>query len=373
MQKKIKIAYIIDKLNVGGTEKQLLKTIELLDNNEFEPILICLRLSEYYSRFEIPCEKYGLNVFSLMSVQGLLKFFWLMHYLRKEKVDIVQTYFFDATVFGVLAAKFAGVKRIISCRRDLGFWYKPTLLRVLKCVDLLVDRFLVNSHAVKENIVVNESIPPRNIDVIYNGIDSEPFKKSYNTEAIKRNLGISEGDYVVGMIANLNRRVKRVDLFIKAASKVQQKTQNISFVIVGDGNQRSVFERLSKKLNIRDRVFFAGLQENVYPYLSAFDIGVISSDSEGFSNSILEYLASGIPVIATDVGGNRELIESGITGLLVPRGDHEALAKSILELLNDEDQRANLAQKAKRVVIEKYAWDKKIKEIESYYLSLLKD
>jgi len=371
MQKKIKIAYIIDELNIGGTEKQLVSTIELLNKNQFEVLLICLRPSQYFFEIDLQCKKILLDVSSLISINGALTFFSLVSCLRKHEIDILQTYFFDANVFGILAAKLGGVKRIISCRRDMGFWYTPKLLFVLKKLNKLADRFLVNSNAVKENIEACESVPNQKIDVIYNGINLEPFKRSYNTNVIKRNYGISDSDYLVGIIANLNRRVKRVDLFIKAANKVLQKNKNVFFVIIGDGCLRNELERLSKRLNLKDRIHFVGLKENVYPYLSAFDIGVISSDSEGFSNSIIEYLASGIPVVATDTGGNRELLKEGKLGELVPPDDPERMAESILELLNDYLKMKRILKSAEKMIEQEYGWEAKIKEIEKYYRSIL--
>ena len=370
MHKKIKIAFIIDELNLGGTEKQLLKTIELLNKDKFESILICLRPSDYFYRLDIPCEKCTLDVYSLLSIHGFLKFLWFVFHLRKHRIDIVQTYFFDSTVFGVLAARIAGVKVIISCKRDLGFWYTSKLLRVLKLVNIFVHRFLVNSNAVKVHISKHEKIPSEKIDVIYNGIDVSLEYTAQSYPPSRESLGILPSDYVVGIVANLNRPVKRIDLFIKAAAIVLDEVKNVQFVIVGDGHLKEQLMKLRKILGISERVIFVGRQDKVRPYISLFDVGVLCSNSEGFSNSILEYMAAGIPVVATAVGGNKEVIEQEVTGILVAPGDYKSMAEKICTLLKDRRRRLQIGGEGTSIVQEKYAWDSKIKEIEGYYQSI---
>lgn len=371
MQRKIRIAYIIDELNIGGTEKQLVSTIELINKDQFEVLLVCLRSSEYFSQIDLQCKKMILNLSSLISIKGLSRFFSLLVYLRKHRIDIVQTFFFDANIFGVLAAKLAGVPRIISCRRDMGFWYTPRLLFFLKGVNKLVCRFLVNSYAIKENIIKYEFIPEHKIDVIHNGIYLEPFQKKFDTDIIKEKIGLSQSESVVGIVANLNRKVKRVDLFLEAAQQVLKKNKSVSFVIIGDGCLRSGLEELSRRLGLQDKIFFIGQKEDVCPYLSVFDIGVICSDSEGFSNSILEYAAAGIPVVATDTGGTRELLKKQNLGCLVPVGDYQGIADAILEFLRDKPRMARISINARNIVRQEYSWEAKIKEIEKYYCQIL--
>lgn len=375
MNKKIKIAYIIDELNIGGTEKQLLKTIELLDNEKLEPIMICLRPSEYYSNIDIPCEKHILNVYSLVSVHCLLKLLWFVFYLRKHRIDIVQTYFVDANMFGVLAAYLANVKTIISCRRDMGFWYKPGIFRILRVLNKLTSRFLVNSNSVKRHICKYESIPSLKVDVIYNGVATDLGDTPHDGTLLKHKLNIRNDDYVVGTVANLNRSVKRVDVFLKAAAEVLRNLENVIFLIVGEGHLKGELGKLSEDLKIENKVIFAGLIEDVSPYISLFDVGVISSDSEGFSNSILEYMALGVPVVATDGGGNREVVKEGETGLLVTVGNYKWMAEKICTLLKkkNKNRRLQMGKNGTIFVKQKYSWDKKIKEIETYYHSVLGD
>ena len=317
--KKIKILFIIDELNIGGTEKQLLSIIELLDQNIFKPYLVCLRSTEFFEKYEMHCTKLILGVGSLFSLDGFRKLIGFSKYLRQERISIVQTFFFDSTVFGVLAAKLARVKKTISCRRDMGFWYTPKLLKILYVINLMTDRILVNSQAIKENVVDKENVNPNKIDVIYNGINLEPFSVKYDVKSKRSDLAIPPTDLVVGIVANLNRQVKRVDLFIAAASNVLKQNAHVSFIIVGDGHLRSTLENQANTLGILNKIHFVGSQYDVIPYLQMMDIGVLTSESEGFSNSIIEYLAVGLPVICFDCGGNDELIEHGVNGFALKK------------------------------------------------------
>ncbi len=375
MRRKIKIAYIIDSINpVAGTEKQIIQMLQNLNEDLFDTKLICLRKPSAGLKIDKkPFEYVELDLNKLISLKALGKLIWLISYLRKESIDIVQTYFFDGAIIGVLAAKIARVGKIISCRRDVGFWYDRKILRILILLNRFVDKFLVNSEAVKESIINHERVLPSKIDVIYNGVDLGRIDEEEVADIREEFQDILESDKVVGIIANLNRVVKRVDLFVRAAADVVGRLRNVKFLILGGGELEVELRKLARDLNVENTVIFGGMKTNAISYIKGFDVGVLTSDSEGFSNAILEYMAVGIPTIATSVGGNRELIENGRTGFLVPRGDYKAIAREICSLLSDNGSRAQIGKEARRVVREKYSWETKIHEIESYYYCLLEN
>ncbi len=371
MPDRIKIAYIIDHLYIGGTERQLIDTIRFLDKSKFDPILVCLKPSKYFAEGNFSCSKITLNVCSLLGKEGMRSIYKLSGIFRRNKVDIVQTYFFDANVVGVIAAQLARVPVIIASRRDMGYWYNAKLRLVSRVLSKFTTRVLANSRAVREAVANSERILRSKIDVIHNGVETDEGIDRGEVLKQRRKLGIPEAEMIIGTTSNLNRRVKRVDIFIKAARFVAEGKENVSFVIIGDGHLRSELEALSRSLGLERKIVFAGQKDNVRPYLAMFDIGVLTSDSEGFSNAILEYLALGIPVVATDVGGNRELIAGRDVGFLVPPSDPLALSESILDLLNDEKKRKYFSSKARSIVDKEFSWDAKIKEMENYYVRLL--
>jgi glycosyltransferase involved in cell wall biosynthesis len=306
-----------------------------------------------------------------MSWQSFLGFWAFIRFLRKESVDIVQTYFHDSTVFGVVAAKIAGVPLIISCRRDLGFWYGEKVPRFLMFANRFSDRFLANSESVRKILVEREGVSPAEVEVIPNGIDSIALANAKTVSLFQEYPQIADGDKVVGIVANFNRRVKRLDLFLESAVRVAAKFQKVKFLIIGGGNLENDLKCMARSLGIEDRVIFAGPKEPAIGYIRCFDIGVLCSDSEGFSNSLIEYMAAGKPVVATKVGGNDELVEDGVTGVLVPPGDPDALASALLILLNNEAAYKRMGEEGRRVVQEKFDWNVIIRRQESYYLSLV--
>lgn len=376
-KKKIVILFIIDFLAtkegvIGGTERQLIDKIKRLNKDKFKPILFCLQPFSPISIWEdLDCEKDILHIYSIISLKCWYKIIKLCRFIKIRNVNIIESVFFDSILLGVIAARFAGISRAISCRRDMGFSYNKITYKCLFFINYLTKRVLVNSHAIKKIVVKKERISPRKIDVIYNGIDLEKFER-YNSNVIYHELkSIKNKEKIVGIVANCNRNVKRLDVFIKAASEILKTKRNVKFVIVGDGKLRPQLEDKCKKLKVNEFIIWAGRQENIIPYIKTFNIGVITSDSEGFCNAILEYMAAGLAVVATKVGGNEELIVDGETGFLVPPGNFKVLAKKIMKLLNNEELAKIMGFKGKKHVFEKYSWDRKIIEYEKYYEKLL--
>jgi len=373
--KKIKIVYLIDELYVGGTEKQLLQTLRFLDRSRFEPTLICLRSSPYLEALELECRVMVLNVVSLRSFSALRKWIGLVRWVQKERIDILQTYFFDANLFGVLAGKMSGRVRILSCRRDMGYWVTPNLLWWLKRVNPFVDRFLVNSQAIERNLSVQERVNGERVDVIPNGVDTDYFSgvQQVAVETEKKTLSIPAASLVVGMTANLNRPVKRVELFIRAAGRVHAELPQAYFLVLGDGKLKPDLEALAKREGVEHNVIFLGLREDFLPYLAMMDVGCLTSDSEGFPNAILEYMAAGLPVVATDGGGVGELVQDDETGFLVPTGDVEAVASAILRLLKNAALRETFGNRARKIVEQEYAWERIVERFQAYYVSILEN
>lgn len=376
-QKHITIAFLIDRLAgsdgmTGGTERQLIEMANRLTSTTCRPIVISLRDNQDSPVWQsLQCEKHILQVQSLASLQGIKKLWWLSRMLRRRSVNIVQTFFFDATLFGVLAGRLAGVKHILSCRRDMGFWYDGKKVALLRLFNLLTTRILVNSSAVKEMVVSLEKFRPDAIDIIYNGIDCQAITMIAPASLTEEFPTLFADSPIVGIVSNLNRPVKRVDLFLKAAHLVLQNHPDCRFLIIGDGRLRTQLETKARTMGINHSVVFGGARPNAMAYIKQFDIGVLTSDSEGFPNAILEYMAAGKPVVATNVGGNPELITHRENGLLVPVNDHKALAAAINALILDEPTRKKMGQENKIKVEKQFNWSNRIGELEEYYHGLV--
>lgn len=367
---RIKVMFIIDSLpnRKAGTEKVLSSLIENLGRKTFEPILCCLHGSDNL-RFQ-DTRSVNLGMQSFASFKALKELFYLAGFLRRQEVDLLVTFFKNANYFGTLAAKLSGRARVVSCRRNLGYWQSWRDLLLLRTINRWTEFVIANSNAVKEAVMRKEEVRTERIGVIYNGIDLQEFSnKLISKEEAKRRLGVSPETPVVGMVSNL-RPVKRLHIFLESAVIILRRFPETRFFIVGEGPQRRELESLVRRLGLTDSVVFAGGTAEVAAYLSAFDVGVLSSSSEGFSNSILEYMLAGLPVVATRVGGNPEIIRYGENGYLVPPGDPRSLADKIILLLGEKGRRTTLGEKARSTVTEHFSLARMVAEFEECFLKL---
>ena len=369
----IHIFYIIDKLQIGGTEKQLLALVNGLNRKEFSPSIVVLKRENNDFEGEFNCPIHTLQVNSFFSFAGIRAFLKLKKMIQEQNVSIVQTFFQDATFLGVIAAKLAKTKVILAARRDLGFWYSYKSRFLMTISNRFLNRILVNSNAIKEQVIEKENVPKDKIDVIPNGVHLPALadERQRVRGQVRKKLMIPDNHRVIGIVANFNRKVKRVDLFLKAAYQVLKKNKKCFFFIIGDGEEKQSLVDLSKNLKIESQVLFLGQQKNPSQYLCAMDIGVNSSDSEGFSNAVLEYMNYGVPVVATENPGNTELIRNKDFGILVPRNDPKKMAMAILELLGDKKTRNKIAINAANEVAENYRMENMITKTASYYKNFL--
>lgn len=364
IKQPIRICYVIDRLNVGGTETQLLTLIRHLDRSRVEPLLCLLDGEDPLSRELEPadCPVIRLGVRSLLRPRSFLKLLRLARYLRRQKVDVVQVQFADSTYFGIAAAIIARVPYIVRTRRDVGLW-RTWKLRVFgRRLNGLFNRFFVdaliaNSDACRQAVVEQERPAPRHIEILPNGLDLSRFEAATPPRTSRRT--------VVGIVCRL-RPEKCVDQLIRAAQIVCRTIDDVEFRIGGDGPLSEQLQSLVRELALENKVTFAGSVTDVPGFLADLDIAVLCSKSEGSPNSVIEYMAAGKPVVATHVGGTRELFEHERQGLFVPASDVNALASAVLRLIRDRPLAAKLGAAA-RLRAEDFRIDAMLKRYESFY------
>ena len=374
---KIVIVFMIDRLSLrsgvaGGSERQIVELVNSLDQRCFRPIFICGQQRVPTPLWgKIKCEKHLTNLYSLQSWNAVKTLLWLVRLFRKEAVDLVVTFFPDSTLLGVLAARAAGVSSVISTRRDMGYWYDSRILIMLRFLNLLTTRVLANACAVKKHLVTIENIEPSKVDVIHNGINLAEFDNVAAINLYRKYSNIKSGDEVVGIVANFDRKVKRLDLFIKAAAEILIKRPNVKFIIVGGGANEAGLRQIADRRGVSNNVIFAGHLEDTAAYVKAFSVGVSCSDSEGLSNTIIEYMAASLPCVATAVGGNVELVSHMKTGLLVEKNNASALAAAILYLLVNRPLADRLGENARKTIERKYGWNNRVNDFENYFRKIV--
>ena len=373
-----RILFLIDEIGgiaEGGTERQVLQLIELATRLGYEPRLAVLRGTEWLTQEQAGCPIYFAGANSLLRPSGWSACASLVQWMKQERISLVQTFFVECNICGPWLGRLAGVPVIVGSRRNLNqwqgrpAWVEPWMLMLQRLTNRSADCVIANSLVVAEETFKTERLPHRKLHVAYNGIDLAKFSRLDELrEQARQMLGIGQDEIVVGNISCF-RKVKGIPQFVDAARLVLEKEPHMRFLAVGDGEQHALVVERIRHYGLEDRFHLAGQQTDVLPYLAAMDIGVLSSLAEGFSNSLLEYMASGLPAVATEVGGNREALEGA--GILVPPDDPEALAEAILELRS-----AALRQKlglAARQRVERFSLARAEKRMKEIYAELLRE
>jgi len=372
MQECLTILFITDVFDImAGAERNLSYIIRNLDATKFRPILCCLRggpLAE--SLREQGISVIDLDVKRIYSPRSFPKISYLLRLVRKEGVRLIVTYHESSDFLGFMISKIVGIP-IISSKRDMGYSLKRHHVLAYRILERSFDAIIAVSDAVKTEVAKRDWVPDSKIFTIYNGLDAKEFTKTVDIESKKRKLGIKTDGHVVGIIAGL-RRIKGIRYFLEAAAVVIKEEKDAQFLIVGNdpgepGSTQKDLEELSSKLGISSHVFFLGRRKCVSEILSIMDVSVICSLSEGFSNTILESMAAGKPVVATNVGGNQEAVIHGKTGYLVPPADPLALGKAIILLLKNRTLAHNMGRAAQRSVQSKFSLDGMIQDNQDLY------
>jgi glycosyltransferase involved in cell wall biosynthesis len=359
---------MIDDLKVGGTESQLVALIRHLDRDRVSPSLCLLDgRGDGAGLLEPPdCPSVRLGIRSLHHPRTALGALGLARFLRRERVQILQVYFPDSTCLGVPVARLAGVPRIVRTRNNLNHWMTPGHRFLGRLYNPLLAATVVNCEACREAVLADEHPDPRSVVVLENGVDTSRFLAVPPLAATRA----AATPRLIGVVANL-RPVKALDIFIQGAAMVSAAHGNVGFHVAGEGELRPVLLRQAAALGLANRLTLRGREHDIPAFLSALDIAVLCSHSEGMPNAVLEYMAAGRAVVATAVGGTAGLIRDGVHGLLVPPGEPTALARAIDRLLRDPALAARLGAAARRHVAERYSRQAMVRRFEDFYCHLV--
>jgi len=372
MQARIKILYVFDHFHfaAGGTEGQFYRLIKQLNQDHFDPYACVFRhATDFLRKHEFPCPVFCPDIGSFFTLDTYRRFQVIRKYIREQAIDIVQTVFNDSALSHPFFTVGSGVK-VVSSRRDMGFWYTPAKLVILRLNTLFTHGYLVNSHAVEKNLRKSEWVPARKIVVIPNGHDLSRFD-GLPRAGFHSRYGIPEDAPIIGIVANL-RPVKRVHDLMAAFALVLKEQTDAFLVIVGHtGEMLDEYTALAADLGIDSHVRFLGLIDDPIPVMKHFAVGVNCSESEGLSNTIIEYMGCGVPVVATDTQGNRELVVHEETGLVTPVGDTRGLAASILRLLREPSLRGRLVSSAREYVMKCFDERSVVRQHERFYIDLV--
>jgi L-malate glycosyltransferase len=359
MTKPVPVAVFVDRYAPGGTQRQMLELITRLDRRRFRVHPVCFHTEgAWFDRLASlgdPVAVFPIHGFRRPATTRQL--FAFARWCRDHEIAVLHTCELYSNIFGLPGGALAAVPVRIGSRR--GFVETRGLQHLQKTAYTAAHRVVANSHAAADRLRV-EGVPESKIRVIPNGIDPSAFAGRRYTGAARR----------VGVIACL-REEKRIDVLIAAAPKILAASPDAEFVVTGDGTCRDLLIALARENGVLPRFRFLGHRDDVVQVLSELDVFVLPSRSEAFPNSIIEAMASGLPVVASAVGGIPELVSDGTTGHLVQAGNVDALADAVIGLLRDPARAEAFGRAGQRAIEATYSFDRMVGEFEELYRSEL--
>jgi glycosyltransferase involved in cell wall biosynthesis len=369
---KARVLQLIPSFHHGGSERQAVQLTRLLKaEGSFEVRTACLDGSGVLrveagdiAGGDIP--EFPLTSFYDVNFARQLRRFCAL--LKRERIQIIQTHDFYTNIFGMAAARIAGIPVRIAAKRETEMRTRAQAFIERRAFGP-ANVVAVNSRRVRD-FLKDAGINIGKIEVVYNGIDPTRFEnRPVDRTRLLADLGISSkpGGRLVTIVANVQDPVKNHEMLLRSASAVASQYADTAFVIAGEGERLEMLKGLAQILGLNGRTLFLGSCRRIPELLSLSEICVLTSRSEGFSNSILEYMAAGKPVVATDVGGASEAIVEGETGYLVPSDDDTALADRIGLLLADPELARNMGDAGRRRVELEFSTEKQLERTLSIY------
>ena len=344
---------------MGGSERNITQLLTHVDREQFHIHLAFLAGGNLSNEMKQKgFSLYPLSLGGIYTAKGMRNLLFLRNLVKEQDISLILTYHEASDIYGFLLSKICRVP-VVTNRRDMGFKTRSRYALAYQLVGRQFNGVVSVCDAVQNAVIGYKWFPTVPMITIYNGIDANEYKPSSIKESNKP---------IVGIVANF-RKIKGLDYFIEAASLVVKHQQDVQFIIIGEDHagEKAELVALAAKRNIKENVHILDHAADISCTIAFFDVAVLSSLSEGFSNAILEYMAAEKPVVATDVGGNREAVVHGETGFLVPPKDANALFEAILVLLKDKEKSRQFGVAGRKHIEAKFSLEKMIHAYESLF------
>ena len=367
----INILRVITWLPVGGIERRLVALLPRLDRERFNVSVVCIRergpLADALEAAGVPVAcipfRRRWDLAALRRLAGLM---------REQRTDIVHSHMYRSNVPATVAGRMARVPHVWAQVHNVDTWETRRQLWMDRQLCRWRDGAIAVSECVRRDVMASMQLPAERVRVIYNGIDVERFARARSRRGeIRRREGVGDVDTVFLFMARLVEQ-KRPGDFLEAIGRLQmrQDGERVCAWVLGDGPMSKELKRHAETLPHPDRIRFFGRRDDIENYLPGADAFVLPSIKEGFSNALLEAMASGLAIVATDVGGNAEAIRDGRDGLIVEPNDPDALEEVMLKLWTKRDLRASLAVSAAERA-QTFSLDQMQRNVEALYLETM--
>lgn len=364
-------------LSYAGAQTQMIELLDKLDKNIFT-VKLCI----FSSVDKTGTQKLSkTNIYKIDIIKRYFKYdvTWLLRlycYLKYNDIHILYTFLPFANFFGLFVGKIAKVKTIIISERSSNYYVSKLKKYLLNFSIKLSDCIITNSISGRNFLLeVCKQQNCKKIKVVYNG-RSYADNKNYRKKDIKKELKLTEGYTTICLVARF-KPAKNHRMFFLVAQRLLQKHKHIKFICIGDHDRtqikyyKNLMARL-KKMNIEDNFEFLGFRSDIHNILHCIDIGVLTSNYEGLSNSLIEYMQSGCPVVVTDVSDHKLIIREGINGFVVPPNDVTTMKNKIELLIYDDVLRENISKNNKIMAKELFSIDRMVNQTEHIFRELLK-
>jgi glycosyltransferase involved in cell wall biosynthesis len=377
---KIKVCYLIGTLSTGGAEGQVVELIRRLDRGRFEPSLVLEtgggtdRVKGLVPDIKILRPNAKLNRAVLKrAYHAQLALRRLCSHLSQNRPDILHAFLPGSVIHASSARALRKVPLMIASRRSLVDCYRPNS-RLAAIADMIATRaadfVLGNSEAIIQEVVHLDGVPESRTQVIYNGVDTERFSP-LKMPGLHGEFGWSEENIVFGMVANFIPYKRHLD-FVRAAAVIHDAVPRARFLLVGeDRGQMPAVQKAIEEAGLAPYTRILPGTKTPELAFAAMDVYICTSETEGFSNVVLEAMATGLPVIATDVGGNREAVAEGMNGVLVPAHAPELIARAALELATNPDRLRQFALSSRSRAEELFSLQNMVHAHEDIYTQLM--
>ncbi len=365
---KVRVLHLLTSFQVGGAETMALELGRTMDPSTYRILTCSLSgagpMASQFRRAGI--ETFDLSRAGAMRRLGFRLLFRLARLLRRERVSVLHCHNSFPRLYGTMAAGLAGVPVVVATQHAVWFDGQierpPLLARVM---NPFVTHFVAVAKSVERAGVHSGHIRRGRCSVIYNGIDLDRFSPS-------RRRKLPESEVVLGCVGRLSRE-KRHNVILRATAQLARNGCNVRLHIVGDGPLRSGLEAQGRSLGLEEHIGFFGLRNDVAQLLRSMDIFILASATEGLPLTVIEGMASGLPVVATRVGGVPELVEEGRNGFLVPPDDAQALSAAIERLIQKPELRRTMGAEGRKMAVEKFSLELCAHRHEQLYLRLLEE
>ena len=371
------VLQLLDSFNQGGTEWQTVQLTRLLHESGKHRIFLASLNSDGPLRAEV--ERLGYrdipsfplqNFYNANAIKQLGRLASLM---RKNKIDLVHAHDFYTNIFGMAAATLARVPARIASRRETEGIRSPAKRWLERRAFNAAKAVVANAEAIRSQLIA-EGLPSEKVVTIHNGLNIAHVTPNPNAQRseLLASFGLSNSRRYVTIVANMRHVMKDQATFLRAAKLTRDAVPDSGFILAGEGEEAGPLRKLAAELELSENAFFIGRCNRIADLLSISDVCVLSSKGvEGFSNSILEYMAAGRPVVATDVGGAREAIVDGETGYIVQPEDFETMSKRLMSFLQEPEKARRMGELGRKRVQQLFSCEAQLKRVEDLYERLL--